>query len=360
VRAGFPVRSTVQPERSEDHALDRGGDCPAGSGVSLLLEVAFLTELRRPIMKRLWIVLVALALVGPLQAATRSATFEVSGWTCGSCASATRIALRKLEGVQDVKTDHEKKEATVTYDDSKVTTDRMVQAIARLGYKAALKNGTVANSPRPQSGASIANESTSSFDRVSFFEVPLECGAAEALGCGSAAKPTLSELDSTGDVAQARINRPGTLLAVVWRTSNVRSDSAVEALFEKHKLAAAVLKGEAREKALQEFKSGEWYGAGDVDRLSEREARVIAARLVNRAKGRIDLTPGRRSALTEDLAVALARHLTQKSVEECDTTRADIEADLAKAASKYLNPQQLAELRKAGEQGIQALPGEDK
>ena len=185
---------------------------------------------------------------------------------------------------------------------------------------------------------------------MSFFEVPLECGAAEGLGCGSAAKPILNELDRTPRIAQARINHTGTVLAVVWKSQNDRSDSAVEALFEKHKLAAA---------ALKEYQAEQWYAAADVDRLSEHEARVIAARLVNRALSHLDLAPNRVAALTEDLAMIFARHLTLRD-EECDTRRDVIEAELAKAASKYLSPQQLAELRKAGEQGIQALPGEDK
>jgi periplasmic mercuric ion binding protein len=319
-------------------------------------------DLRRSIVKKLSILLVALALGSPLHAATKTAAFEVSGWTCGSCAAATRIALKKLDGVEDVKTDNENKEALVTYDDSKVTTDRMVQAIAKLGYKAALKNGaSAASSPRsPGSAAPIAAKETSPpAEHVSFFEVPLECGAAEGLGCGSAAKPILSELDRNSRIAQARINHPGTILAVVWKSQNDRSDSAVEALFEKHKLAAASLKGQAREKALKEFQSAQWYGAADVDRLSEHEARVIAARLVNRARARLDIPPNRLAALTEDLALVFARHLTL-SDEECDTRRDVIEAELVKAASKYLNPQQQAELRKAGEQGIQALPGEDE
>ena len=113
----------------------------------------------------------------------------------------------------------------------------------------------------------------------------------------------------------------------------------------------------AREKALERYRSEQWYGAADVDSLSEHEARVIAARLVNRA--RFDLPGNRLSALTEDLALVFARHLKLRD-EECDTRRDVIEAELVKAASKHLNPQQMAELRKSGEQGIAALPGEDK
>ena len=313
-------------------------------------------------MKTFSILLAALAVSWALQAATKTAAFEVNGWTCGSCAAATRIALKKLDGVEDVKTDSDKKEAHVTYDDSKVTTDRMIEAIAKLGYKAALKNSAAsATSPRSASSAApiAAKGAGPSPERVGLFEVPLECGAAEGLGCGSAAKPILSELDRNSGIAEARINPSGTVLAVVWKNPNDRSDRAVETLFEKHKLAAAVLRGPAREKALREFQSEQWFGAADVDRLSEHEARVIAARLVNRARGHFDLAPNRISALTEDLAVVFARHLTVRD-EECDSRRDVIEDELAKAASKYLNPRQLAELRKAGEQGIQALPGEDR
>ena len=314
-------------------------------------------------MKKLSILLTALALAvaWPLSAATKTASFEVSGWTCGSCAAATRIALKKLDGVEDVKTDPEKKEALVTYDDSKVTTDRMVQAITKLGYKASLKSGaTAASLPRAQSASPVkAAKDSPASERLSFFEVPLECGAAEGLGCGSAAKPILSDLDKSSGIAEARINRSGTVLVVIWKSPKVRSDAAVEALFEKHHLAAAVLKDQSREKAFKEFQSEQWYGAADVDRLSEHEARVIAARLVNRARTHLDLPPNRLAALTEDLALVFARHFTLRD-EECDTRRDVIEEELKRAASKYLNPQQLADLRKAGEQGIQALPGEDK
>ena len=315
-------------------------------------------------MKKLSIVLLALAVVWPLQAATKTVAFEVNGWTCGSCAGATRIALKKLDGVQDVQTDHEKKEALVTYDDSKVTTGRMVQAIAKLGYKAIVKDGAEARNPEPSDGGAspAAAKGTIPADvserkLVSFFEVPLECGAAEDLGCGSEAKPILAELDRNPRISEARINHAGTVLAVVWKNPKDRSEKAVGALFDTHKLAAATLRGEAREKALERYRSEQWYGAADVDSLSEHEARVIAARLVNRA--RFDLPGNRLSALTEDLALVFARHLKLRD-EECDTRRDVIEAELVKAASKHLNPQQMAELRKSGEQGIAALPGEDK
>ena len=74
-------------------------------------------------------VVVSLALAGSLLAATRSVTFEVKGWSCGSCASATRIALKKLDGVTDVSTDVAKSEAVVTYDENKVKPQKMIEAV---------------------------------------------------------------------------------------------------------------------------------------------------------------------------------------------------------------------------------------
>ena len=310
-------------------------------------------------MKRFSIALIALALAWSLQAETKTATFEVAGWSCASCASATRIALKKLDGVQDVKADPEKNEAVVTYDDAKIAPQKMVQAIAKLGYTATLKGGAAStNSMRSQTIVSpaVVQDRNVSPERVSFFEVPLECGAAEGLGCGSSAKPILTELAGNPGIADARINYAGTVLAVIWKEPGARNDGEVEALFDRNRSSAAVLRREAREKAIKQYRSDQWYAAAEVDRLSEQEARVIATRLVNRAKPRLNIPPERLAALTEDLATVFARGLKGND-EGCDT-QAEIEKELVKTASKYLNAEQLAELRKAGEKGVMALPGE--
>ncbi len=309
--------------------------------------------------KKFLLLLLALAAAWPLSAATRTVTFAVKGWTCGSCAGATRIALKKLDGVEDVKTDHGKMEATVLYDDSKLTPEKMVQAIEKLGYRATVK--AVASS----SGSSALSNKSTAFDapaypeRVSLFEVPLECGAVEGLGCGSASKPILNALERDPRVREAKVNPAGTVLAVAWRDpEQARSGAAtVEAAFQARNLETAPLRGPARDQALKEYESGHWYGSADVDRLSEREARVIAARLVGRAKARLDLPPEKLAALTRDLSAGIATVLTRDKGDDC--ARDPLE-ELARIASKHLNPQQLAELRKAAGQGAGALPGETR
>jgi mercuric ion binding protein len=107
--------------------------------------------------KKLFSLLIAFTLASPALAATRSVTFAVQGWTCGSCAAATRIALKKLDGVEDVKTDHEKMEAVVTYDDAKVVPEKMIQAIEKLGYKATVKAAASSSAASSRSGTDSAS-----------------------------------------------------------------------------------------------------------------------------------------------------------------------------------------------------------
>lgn len=310
-------------------------------------------------MKKIGVLLIALAVVLPTLAATKTVALDVKGWTCGSCAVSTRIALKKLEGVQNVKTDHEKAEVIVTYDDSKVTPQRLIQAVERIGYSATVK-GVVEGMPAPATKKSTAQvglpESNLVPEEMSFFEVPLECGAAADLGCGSAAKPILRELEKDAKVATAKINRPGTVLAVVWKEPSLAPAGIpfVVSAFEKNDSEAVTLHGPAREKALREYQAGQWYGPADVDRLSEREAEVIASRLVTRAG--LGLAPDVEKALTHDLSAVFASHLTSDSPSD----RAIVQDELVKAAGKYLNSSQIDQLLKAGEKGVRALPGEAK
>ncbi|MGH9389066.1 MAG: heavy-metal-associated domain-containing protein, partial [Vicinamibacteria bacterium] len=273
-------------------------------------------------MKRLFIPLLLLAVAWPLSAATKTVTFAVKGWTCGTCAASTRIALKKLEGVEDVKTEAEKSEAVITYEDTKVSPEKMIQAIERLGYKATIKQGATSPVAGSRSSEKSGSRDTPADargsdppERVSFFEVPLACRAAEGLGCGSLARPLLTELEGNPMVSEARINHAGTVLAVAWKdpASSGQGGAVVEAAFEKRNLEVAVLRGAERQKALEEFGAERWYRADDVVRLSEQEAQVIASRLVGRVENRLGLPPERIAALKTDLSAAIARHLTGAS-----------------------------------------------
>jgi hypothetical protein len=51
-------------------------------------------------------------------------------------------------------------------------------------------------------------------DRVSVFQVGLQCLAAPQIGCGGEAKPILLKLERDSAVREAWLNRAGTLIAV--------------------------------------------------------------------------------------------------------------------------------------------------
>ncbi len=63
-------------------------------------------------------------------------TLHIEGMTCGSCATAVRHVIKKIEGVKDAKVSYQDKKAVVTYDASKVTPQKIAGAItAALPYK---------------------------------------------------------------------------------------------------------------------------------------------------------------------------------------------------------------------------------
>lgn len=90
-------------------------------------------------MKNAASVLVGLAFATAAFAATRNVTLEVQGWRCEVCSSATKLALKKLDGVRDVRVDPEKSEAVVTYDDQKIRPQELIERIEKQGYKARVK-----------------------------------------------------------------------------------------------------------------------------------------------------------------------------------------------------------------------------
>src|SRR6266446_421878 len=110
--------------------------------------------------------------------------------------------------------------------------------------------------------------------RISLYEVPLVCPAAPQIGCGSRSKPILLALEREAAVAEAWLNRAGTVMAVVWKPEAKRRERAatLRAIIKKEEFEARELSGTAKKKALKDFLSGDgWLQGRDVDRLSEEE-----------------------------------------------------------------------------------------
>jgi P-type Cu+ transporter len=70
--------------------------------------------------------------------AMKETLLEVRGMICASCSGSVEQALRKLDGVAEVKVDMRKDAVLVRYDEKKVTQRKMLEALVRAGYPARL------------------------------------------------------------------------------------------------------------------------------------------------------------------------------------------------------------------------------
>lgn len=57
------------------------------------------------------------------------ATLHIEGMTCGSCATAVKRVLTRVDGVKAATVLYEKNSAVVTYDPAKVTPDKIARAV---------------------------------------------------------------------------------------------------------------------------------------------------------------------------------------------------------------------------------------
>jgi hypothetical protein len=157
-----------------------------------------------------------------------------------------------------------------------------------------------------------ANTATRSPDQISVFKAPLVCPAAPQIGCGSASKPILLDLEKQTGVAEAWLNRAGTIIAVVWKPdANAQARSNVAAELKEDR--ATEMEGTSRDRAVKGFLSGkDWYHAADVDRLSEEEADIIAARLVRSVQAKSPIAKDKAEGLQRVFSDALRKDLTGK------------------------------------------------
>ena len=84
-------------------------------------------------------VLAAIAASSSAIAAIQTVTLDVPGMTCSSCPITVKKALMKVEGVQQVKTNSDKKEAVVTFDNVKTSTAQLRNASGNAGYPVSVK-----------------------------------------------------------------------------------------------------------------------------------------------------------------------------------------------------------------------------
>jgi hypothetical protein len=51
-------------------------------------------------------------------------------------------------------------------------------------------------------------------ETIAFYDVPLVCGAAPSIRCGSRAKPLLVDLEQQAPIKEAWLNRTGTIVVI--------------------------------------------------------------------------------------------------------------------------------------------------
>ena len=116
---------------------------------------------------------------------------------------------------------------------------------------------------------------------ISFHQVDLVCGAATDIGCGSRSKPILIDLEKEPNIREAWLNRPGTIVAVVWQEGNDTDIANVKKVFKKHRLSIKTLEGDGYEEQVNNFKNEKWYRGAEVDELSIEEAGRIADKVID-------------------------------------------------------------------------------
>lgn len=194
---------------------------------------------------------------------------------------------------------------------------------------------------------------------ASVLRVSLGCRAAPGLGCGSRAKPLLEALERESSVAQAWLHRSGTMLCLVWKSATP-SAQTLKALLLVHGLTMEEIKGIEREQALKDLVFGiGWYRGAQVDRLSEEEAEVIAARLVRRLRKRLPLPDGQSETLQAAFAEVCRHEFINYSPEPEQARRERIFQGIMAAGRRYLSIGQLGVLQKVISAGYRPISDRD-
>ncbi|PKM12625.1 MAG: mercuric transport protein periplasmic component [Gammaproteobacteria bacterium HGW-Gammaproteobacteria-3] len=90
-------------------------------------------------MKKLFASLTLLAVAAPVWAATQTVKLAVPGMTCAACPITVKKALSRVEGVSKIDVNFERREAVVSFDDTKTRVLDLTQATANAGYPSSVE-----------------------------------------------------------------------------------------------------------------------------------------------------------------------------------------------------------------------------
>ena len=90
-------------------------------------------------MKNLFTSLALIAVSAPTWAATQTVTLAVPGMTCAACPITVKHAISKIDGVNKVNVNFDRREAVVSFDDVKASVQKLTQATENAGYPSSVK-----------------------------------------------------------------------------------------------------------------------------------------------------------------------------------------------------------------------------
>ncbi len=90
-------------------------------------------------MKKLFATIALVSMISPVWAVTQTTTLVVEGMTCAACPLTVKSTLSKVPGVTHVEVSLEKREAQVSYDNSRVDVNKLTQATEGAGYPSRVK-----------------------------------------------------------------------------------------------------------------------------------------------------------------------------------------------------------------------------
>ena len=90
-------------------------------------------------MKKLFAILVLVAVATPIWAATQTVTLSIPGMHCAACPITVKKALSRVDGVSKIDVSLEKRVAVIAFDDAKTNTRKLTEATALAGYPSTLK-----------------------------------------------------------------------------------------------------------------------------------------------------------------------------------------------------------------------------
>jgi hypothetical protein len=187
-------------------------------------------------------------------------------------------------------------------------------------------------------GFIVKGRSSSKNPSITFYETPLVCNAAPEIGCGSRAKPALLELEKNPAVKEVWLNRPGTVIAIVWK-DKAKTENVVKPILDENNISFTELKESEIASYKQTFrKSNLWYRGADVDKLSLEEASTIAQSAIKPALDNKLITSVEAEKIRSEIEAYFRKELVQIRTNEQlnDDSENKWKVAMVEIAEKYI------------------------